>query len=216
MKRFRLKTKHKVLVIFLLAIIVIAIFCINVANPIILMYTEGQVTSIAAKTINSAISEVLTDYIVYEDFIKITRNNAGEIVLIEANAIEMNRLAKKLISVAQNRLELISDQGLMVPLGTFTGIPLFIGRGPDVRLSMAPVGTIQSSFESKFETMGINTTNHRIYINIDISISVALPIQTKVLDSTQQVLFCENVIVGEVPSTYLNSNRLEHMLNLVP
>ena len=210
------KKSIKVVLIILMAIIMIAIFCIKVVDPIILMYTEGQVTSIAAKTINSAISEVLSDYIVYEDFIKITRNEAGDIILIEANSMEMNRLAKRLIQVSQNRLELISEQGLFVPIGTFTGIPLFIGRGPKLKLNMAPGGTIQSSFESKFETMGINTTNHRIYIDIDISISVALPVRTKILNSTQQVLFCENVIVGKVPDTYLNSSQLEHMLNLIP
>ena len=204
------------IVIALVIMVAIIVFCVTIADPVILMYTEGQVSSIAAKTINSAISEVLSDYIVYEEFIKITRNDAGDIILIEANTMEMNRLAKRLIQVAQNRLELISEHGLFVPIGTFTGIPVLIGRGPKLKLNMAPVGTIQSSFESNFYAMGINTTNHRVYINLDISISVALPVRTKILNSTQQVIFCENIIVGKVPDTYLHSNELEHMLNLIP
>ena len=205
----------KPIIIFALVIVAITIFCVKVVNPIILMYVDGQVTSISAKAINSAISEVI-NYNSYDEFIKISRNEQGEIVLIEANSMEINKLAKKLITATQNRLELISSQGVRVPLGTFTGIPLFIGRGPYVRLNMAPIGTITSSFESKFDTMGINTTRHRIYIDVNISLNVAMPVKSKVYKSTHQVLFCENVIVGKVPNTYLNSNKLEQMLNLVP
>lgn len=210
------KRKLKWTIILSVFFVAIILYFSAIVNPIILMYSKGQVSSLAAKAINSAIVEVFADYIAYEDFIKVTKDNDGDILLIEANAIEMNKFARNLVRVSQNRLELIGTQGLLVPLGTFTGIPILIGRGPGVKIKIAPVGSIVSSFGSKFQTMGINTTNHKIFITLDVSISIALPVETTLINTSHDVLFVENVIVGKVPLAYLNSDILDRQMNLVP
>ena len=101
-------------------------------------------------------------------------------------------------------------------MGTLTGIAIFNGRGPKIKLSASPVGIIGSSFDSTFTNVGINNTLHKIYLNVNARVDMTLPIKKQTINIEQQVLLCESVIVGKVPNVYLNSGTSEKILNLVP
>ena len=64
--------------------------------------------------------------------------------------------------------------------------------------------------------MGINQTLHRIFLNIDAQLSVVIPGVDVTVNTETEVLLAESVIVGKVPDTYLQSDKLDEMLNLVP
>ena len=56
--------------------------------------------------------------------------------------------------------------------------------------------------------LGINQTIHRLYLDVvcDVSILNAYgTLETKILN---QVLFAENIIIGEIPDTYYNLEGL--------
>ena len=59
---------------------------------------------------------------------------------------------------------------------------------------------------SEFTQAGVNQTLHRIYLNVDCSISILTPFDTVEETITNQVLLAEAVIVGDVPATYYNLN----------
>ena len=205
---------------FLIALITIIliffVYLIRVVNPIIISIGEAKVKSLATKAINMAVTEVLCEGYTYDDIIDIKFTNSGDIAYMQAKSLIVNKLSRDLVSTSQSKLDIIGEQGISIPLGSLSGVPLFMGRGPELRLKLFPIGAISCNFKSVFSQAGINQTNHRIYVNISSNVTVVLPISSRQVSTTTQLLICESVIVGKVPDTYLHSANLDEMMNLIP
>ena len=110
----------------------------------------------------------------------------------------------------------VGKNGLPIKLGTFSGIPFLIGKGPTIQLNIIPIGVVSGKFDSEFSSVGINMTKHTLFLYIDVHVSIVLPVQAYDIYSTNQVLLAESIIVGKVPEVYLNGESLGKSLNLVP
>lgn len=192
------------------------IFFIRYVNPVILSTTYYKVESLMLKAVNSAVSEVMSDNIIYDDLIKTVINENGDITMIQANSIMINRLSKELVKESQKNIERIGNVGVDVPIGTFSGVPILVGRGPSIKLRLLPIGSISADFTSSFTTAGINQTNHKIYINVVASVGIVMPMESKLVSSKIQVLVCESLIVGKIPETYLMASDWSQTLDLIP
>lgn len=213
------KLKRRLLILVLIVVFVlttILLYFNKVVNPIILSITESKVTSLSTKAVNSAVSEVLVENNLYEELVTICTNEAGDVVMIQANSILINKLSRDLARASQTKLETIGTQGISIPMGSFTGMPIFIGRGPEVRLKIMPIGAIQCSFLSEFVQAGINQTNHKIYVNLTSTLNVILPVSNKQIVSNTQLLICENIIVGKIPEVYLSTSGIKNLMDLIP
>lgn len=202
--------------ILLILFFCVYLFFVKYVNPVILSTTQYKVQSLMLKAVNSAVSEVMSDNIIYDDLVKTVLNASGDITMIQANSVMINRLSKQLVKEAQNNIEKIGDMGVNVPVGTFSGIPILVGRGPDIKLKLLPIGSISADFTSMFSTAGINQTNHKIYINVVASVGIVMPLESKVVSSSIQVLVCESLIVGKIPETYLMASEWSQTLDLIP
>jgi sporulation protein YunB len=118
--------------------------------------------------------------------------------------------------MAQVKLDDIGIQGIDIPIGSFTGMPILMGRGPEIKIKLLPVASIQSHFLSEFESVGINQVKHRIYINVETTVNLVLPVANRKITTSSMVLVCESVIIGDVPAVYLNGGGINGLLNLVP
>lgn len=185
-------------------------------NPIIVETIEIKSKSIATKAINSAIADVVMNSIVYEDLINIVTDELGNITMIQANALEINNLSKDLAQTTEKKIEEYGQGGVLIPLGSFTGIPILVGRGPKIKLKVTPIGAVSCTFSSKFEHAGINQTNHKIYLKVVSNIGIIMPLISVKYQQEQQVLISESIIVGQVPEVYLYSDNLDNLLNFVP
>lgn len=201
---------------FLLVIIGILFYLNYIVNPIIMQMSEAKIRMLATKSVGGAIYEIVNQENIYGDLISIIYDNEGNVKLIQVDAIAVNQLNRRLTRLAQSNLEEMGNQGLDIPVGSFSGLPIFVGRGPKVNVKILPIGSISSSFKSEFIDAGINHTLHKIYINLGANVSVVLPTANQFVQTSTQVLVCENIIVGEVPITYLKSNSLDEMMNLIP
>ena len=200
----------------IIVFILIMVYFNAIVNPVILNTSESKVRSLTLKAINSAVAEVVSDSALYNELVTITTNDEGDVSLITANSILINRLSKELAKIAQSKIENIGQQGVLVPLGTFSGMPILVGRGPNVKIKLLPIGSISCTFESEFTQAGINQTHHRIYVNVESKVTMILPVENRTISNTVQVLICESIIIGKIPSTYLNSSQLQDMLDLIP
>lgn len=201
---------------FVLVVIGALLYFNFVINPVILSMSEIKVKSLTQRAVNQAVYEVVNGGPVYDDMIKISRNESGMVTLISADATEINRLARDLVKLSEVKLSEISERGIAIPIGTFSGMPIFVGRGPDVTIRLIPIGVISCSFRSEFREAGINQTNHRIYVNINSNVSVVMPTQNQNIATTTELLLAESIIIGAIPDTYLNSDSVDQMLNLIP
>jgi len=213
-KNSRKKLK-KIFLIILISIVIMLVFSLTV-NPVIMDTVEIKSRALATKAMNSSISDVVMNSIIYDDLVSIVSDEFGNISMIQANSLEINNLSKDLAQTCEQRIVEYGSVGVTIPVGTFTGIPLLVGRGPRVRVKMTPIGSVICKFVSHFESAGINQTVHKIYVNITATVSVVMPLSSRSFEAVQEVLISESVIVGQVPEVYLNSDTLDTLLNFVP
>ncbi len=202
-------------IVLALLIILILVFSVMV-NPVIMDTVEVKSKALATRAINNSIADVVMSSIVYDELVTIISDEFGNISMIQANSLEINNLSKDLALTCEQRISEYGGKGVLIPMGTFTGVPLLVGRGPRIKVKMTPIGSVFCRFSSKFDTAGINQTVHKIYINVSAKVSVIMPLSSRSFDAEQQVLISESVIVGQVPEVYLQSDTLDTLLNFVP
>lgn len=218
-KKRSLSAKKKLyiaLAIIFLVIILIIIYLHCVVNPILIDATEAKVQSLTQQAVESAVYDVIKDENVYDNLIEIVKDSNNDVQMITANAYEINLFSKEVLSSAQKNLNNLVNAGVEVGIGTFTGLTFLTDKGPKVKLKLAPIGTVYTTFHSEFISAGINNTLHKIYLLVKTDVNIILPTDTKTINTTTELLITESMIVGKIPDTYLNSSQLDEMLNLVP
>ncbi len=204
------------LCVFTLLVIFILVYLNRVVNPVIIESSSAKTRSLSQKAVEQAIYDTINGNAIYDSLVMISRDEAGNVAYITTNALQINILARELARSAQEKLEDLGEEGIDIPLGTFTGMPIFVGRGPNINIKLLPIGSISCKFSSEFNDAGINQTNHKIYLTVTTNVSVILPTANQTVQTTTQVLIAESIIVGEIPDTYLNSASIDDMLNLIP
>lgn len=207
----RRKIVQKIVAIFMAMVIVALAIALWVywksMTPTILDIAQVQVKAQTTQAVNEAVLSVLQG-VDYADFVTVEKNSQNEVVLITANSNSVNQLARTASIVTQGKINTLFQQAISIPLGTLSGIPLLSQLGPDVNIVIDPVGTVQCSFVSHFETAGINQTLHRIYLNVSSTVDVIIPSSHQVVQIDTPILVCETVIVGKVPDTFLQGGLL--------
>lgn len=75
---------------------------------------------------------------------------------------------------------------------------------------MSTIGNVETDLVSEFSQAGINQTKHRIFLEVNCSVTILTPFDTIEQNIKNQVLIAEAVIVGDVPSTYYNLNGIKN------
>ena len=88
--------------------------------------------------------------------------------------------------------------------GSFTGSKLLAGKGPEVKIQISSIGNVETELKSEFFEQGINQTLHRVYLTVRCQINILTPFENINKDITNEILLAENVIIGNIPSTYYN------------
>ena len=213
------KNKHKLFIfmfIFIFFFSGVLCFLNFVINPVIIETSSAKVKSLSQNAVNTAVFEVIKDASIYDSLIKIQRDENGNITMITNNAVRINYLSREIIENAQKKLEYLGSKGVNIPLGTFSGMPILVGHGPLVNIKLIPIGAINCNFSSKFISAGINQTNHKIYLEVNSNINIILPTASQNINTKTQIMIAENIIIGKIPQTYLYSDDIGNLLNLVP
>lgn len=214
---FFVRRKIKKWMIISTAILIAVIFYLNnVVNPVIISTSSAKIRSLSQRAVEKVIYQVLNDSSIYDTLILITRDEDGKIITISSNSATVNMLVLEITDKSQTALAEMGQAGVDIPIGTFSGMPIFTGRGPEINIKLLPIGTIYCKFESTFTSAGINQTNHRIYLRVFSSVSVILPTANQIVDTQTELMISESIIVGEIPDTYLHSTSLDEMMNLIP
>lgn len=220
MKRYRSpKTKTRRRVVFALVafflIGLVVLVQINVTN-VLKSISEASMRSITTVAVNDAVYYTLSDQIRYEDLVTVDRGADGNIQAISANSFQINRIARDTAYMSQQNLKKMSEDGIEIPLGAFSGIEAWAGFGPRINIKIIPISNVECRFVSEFESAGINQTKHSIYLEIVADISIIMPSGTSNFASLTPVLVCESVLVGKVPDTYLQADIFGNGYPLAP
>ncbi len=180
--------------------------------PTVVENSDATVRAIGTNAINLAATSVLNENVTYDELFTVVKDSEGNISMVQANSPKINSIARQIANLAQANLDALGVQTVDIAFGTFTGLALLTGLGPDVSINIVPIGTAYCDFVSSFVSAGINQTLHKIYVDVYADIDVITPIADQVIQVKAEVLVCENLIVGKIPSTYLDVNG--SLLNL--
>ena len=168
---------------------------------------ESMATTRVSNTVNRIVFEAVNEAIesgeiTYDQLISFEKDNDGRITAVHSNLAACNRLQVEILDIILARIDQVSARELSIPVGSLTGSALLAGRGPRIKVRMESVGSSSARFENEFSSAGINQTNHRIVLHIDVSVAILLPGFTTATEVSNAVTVAETVIVGTVPDTY--------------
>lgn len=154
--------------------------------------------------------------VAYEELIDAQMDAQGRVSMLRANTMRMNELASQTALLAERELGSAENQVVEIPLGAALGVSFLSGFGPRLEVQILPVGAVHTSFDTEFETAGINQTRHKIFLNLRATVSLIVPTGSQLVEVTSTVPIAESIIVGEVPESFVDVNNEEDMLNLIP
>lgn len=193
--------------------ILIVFLAIKRIYPVIKIACTSSAKSIALRVTNETVKEMLSETD-YEELVKLTYNNEGKIVGINANIIEMNKLSTGIAYKVQEKLSNLEDMEIKIPIAKLLGLNIFSGYGPKIKLKLIPYGNTLAEFKTEFISEGINQTKHTIYVDISSTVNVIAPFNIGAVSSVTRVTVAETVIVGDIPNTYYNIEGLTNASEL--
>lgn len=201
------KKKH----IPILPILIILLIIIGVSG----LFLDELSTSIAVSdacdavtdAVNQSVSRVISDGNYPIDyFINYEKDADGKIKAISSNMANINLLSTEILSSVIKS----TDNGVLhvsIPAGNLSGINVLLGKGPDITVDVIMLTSSKVDFRNEIESTGINQTKYQLYLDITIDVDVLIPWGTESASTVTEVLISDTVIVGDVPSTYLNTEN---------
>ncbi len=202
-KRRRLPSMAATMIILLVLAVCIFWTVETHLKPTLMAIAEAKAIQIATHTINNVVNEKVSQYIDPQSLVDIKLDSRGRVVFIQPNTLEFNRLAADTTIKVQAALKQITEEKVYIPVGQVLGSQLLASWGPPIVVTVIPIGTVQVKVVDKFEQAGINQTKHMIYLFATTNVRIVVPLVSSTVSVNTQVLIAEYVVVGEVPSTYV-------------
>ncbi|MDF2635160.1 MAG: sporulation protein YunB [Pelosinus sp.] len=201
----RRRISSVMIVSILICIMIISIFWIMETHlkPTLLAIAETKAVFIATQTINQVINDKVNLDINPQTLMNVTLDSRGRVVLIQPNTMEFNKIAADTTIKVQNILKDIGEEKINIPIGQILGSQLLASIGPNITVTVIPIGTVQVKVIDKFEQAGINQTRHMIYLIATTQIKIVVPLVSKSISVDTQMPIAEYVVVGDVPNTYV-------------
>ncbi len=213
--RIRIKRTMPVFVIFVIA----SLTCFSIWNfvdPIFEKSCEDKAKSVSTIITNEETTNIMKKYN-YDTFFTIEKDNNGKIQMINANVLKINEVTSDIAINIQKRLDESQKNRVDISFGAITGISFLSGFGPRINLKISSSGSVDTDLRSEFVSQGVNQTMHRVYLDIKTNLNILTSFKTIKKTIENQVLIAENVIVGNIPTTYYNfeGNNEEEALRLI-
>ena len=213
-KRFLRTVLLLIVLLIVLLSLSVALLSVNM-RPAMAALAIARIRSVAARAMNDAILESMGDETNYARLIQV-HESSERVYMLQANTHKMNILAADCAEAAQERISQMGDQGISIPIGTITGISFLAGKGPSLKVTFSPAGSVQSEFNSEFVSSGINQTLYRVNLLLTASVRLVMPGVSETIFVRAEAAIAESIIVGDVPEVYTNVASEEDMLNLIP
>lgn len=199
--------KSKKICLFLAVIIAMSLWVVSYIEsffePIIRTMAVSRSEVLLSQEIANEINETMSESgITYEDIISFVLDKDGRINAMTTNIVTANRLKSSLALSILTRITNVDETELGVPVGNLTGISILAGRGPEMKVKVIPIGSVQTELSSQFVSAGINQTQHRVIMEVTSNVDIILPSETVSTTVSVNVVIAETVIVGSVPESY--------------
>lgn len=209
-----MKTKNKIFRydFFILLILIVSIFTVSSAlssdstfMETVITQAEIETKSSANNIINTAIQETIDEMnISSSDFI-IKENS--DISSISANTVLINEFCSNISNKISDYFKLEYENIIEIPVGSLFGIEWISNIGPSIGFNIMPSKEALVNYNTEFNSVGINQSNFKIWIDINTTVRIINPLQKKEIEFNRKVMIVDTVINGVVPENYMNINK---------
>lgn len=161
-----------------------------------------QAKNMANKLIDASVKDTLDEMkINSSDFF--IDSGTGAINSFSANTMLINEVCANVSTNISTDLEKLADERIDIPFGVLSGIEILSNIGPDISFSLMPMGEVAVDYDTSFNSVGINQTNFKIWMNVNIAIQIVNPLKKEKIVLERKLMLVDTVINGEVPGQYL-------------
>lgn len=197
--------RGRVLAACLLLLAACLLFLRLTVGPLVQELAKAIVSNKASSIINEAVeAQLRSDDIDYDSIIYLEKDYNGAVTALKTNINEINRLKTEILSVIDTMLLELDVNEVGLPLGSLILPEFFSGTGPTLPVKVLSVSTSDADFHNEFAEAGINQTSHRIYMEVQITMTILTPVGTEAVTASSTVVVAETVIVGTVPGSYVD------------
>ena len=167
---------------------------------------ETQVKNATSDLTNDAIAKQIAEGIIqYDRIVYFEKDLDGRITALKTNMSEVNRLKTDILNLINDEILALDTSDIGIPLGSLFLPELFSGKGPAIPVRILSIRNSDATFVSKFSQAGINQTLHQLTMVVSVDVAVLVLGQTSSFTVNSEVVVAETVIVGDVPSTFLQT-----------
>lgn len=167
---------------------------------------ETQVKNTTSDLTNDAIAKQIAEGVIqYDRIVYFEKDLDGRITALKTNMSEVNRLKTDILNLINDEILALDTSDIGIPMGSLFLPELFSGKGPAIPVRILSIRNSDATFASKFSQAGINQTLHQLTMVVSVDVAVLVLGQTSSFTVNSEVVVAETVIVGEVPSTFLQT-----------
>ena len=205
MKRTFYRFLMLVFILFIAGFVIFLIFR-SKYRTVIRDLAETQVKNTTSDLTNEAIAkQIEAENIAYDRIILLEKDLDGRITALKTNISEVNRLKTEILNIINDEILELDTSDIGIPLGSLFLPELLSGKGPAIPVRILSIRNSDANFVSHFSQAGINQTLHQVTMDVSIDVAVLVLGETSAFTVTSEVVVAETVIVGQVPTTYLQT-----------
>ena len=180
----------------LFAIISFNRFVLPVATEICSKYATTEINKEISKSADNVIKkmEVQTSDFTEE----ITNTDTDH---INVNSLLINSVTNQITAEISNNLNILSDKKINIPIGLFSGVPLFSRLGFNMPIHIVSMGDAKADYVT---SAGVNQVSYQIWLNIECNVTVVSPVLGKNICVKRKLMLVNTIFNGKVPQGYAN------------
>ncbi len=195
----------RVLICLLALLIFVVSFLKNVnqkIDEIITDMVEEGLKNTITQMINEAVTESMREGN-YTEILRVSYSTDGKVQSMTADSIKINLLCADVGARISEKLDELEMFDVSVEISDVFDDAIFLEKSDFVfTAGVSPIGGIETDIESEFVSAGINQTNYRLKMKVDVGITAVMLISTSTIDISTSVSIAEMLIVGDIPTVY--------------
>ena len=201
----RKRARRRAILIALPLLLILAFIVYFRYTPYVREAARVRVVNAASDWLVDAINaELHSGRIDFSHMTYLEKDVNGNITAVRTNTAEMNCLKSEIMELLGDEMPELDAQALGVPIGSILLPDYFAGQGVRLPVRVVALSSSDASFQTTFESAGINQSVQRVVLNVRITLTVLSPAGTQEIDVDSDVIVAETIVVGTVPNSYVN------------
>lgn len=195
--------------------VAVAVFALLMFILFAVKYLNGKldeiVTDMVEEGLKNTITEMINEAVAesmregdYKDILRITYASDGRVRSMTADSVKINllradvslRISEKLYAMEKFYVDVdisnVFDDAILLKNATYV-----------FTADVVPVGGIETDVKSEFVSVGINQTNYKLNMSVNVGVMAIMLITNDEVNVSTSVNIAEMLVVGDVPTVYL-------------